>query len=85
MNPNFGHSPTLERHSTGGEVERCIGRHGARWVAGVVLGAAVPPVTLQSATNPEGFPNGRIVGTWFGKYKKRSLPRNSNQAVWEKG
>jgi hypothetical protein len=28
MNPNFGHSPTLERHSTGGEVERCIGRHG---------------------------------------------------------
>jgi hypothetical protein len=56
-----------------------------RWVAGTVLGAAVPPVTLKSATNPEGFPNGRIVGTWFGKYKKRSLPKNSNQAVWEKG
>jgi hypothetical protein len=85
MNLNFGDSPTLVRHSTGGEVERCIGRHGTRWVAAAVLGAAVSPVMLKSATNPEGFPNGRIVGAWFGNYKKRSLPRNSNQAVLEKG
>jgi hypothetical protein len=66
-------------------VERCIGRHGARWVAGAVHGAAVTPVMLKSAPNPEGIPNGRVVGTWFGNHKKRSLPRNTNQAVLEKG
>jgi non-heme chloroperoxidase len=48
---------TLVGHSTGGgEVARYIGRHGTKWVAAVVLMAAVPPIMLQSATNPEGLP-----------------------------
>ena len=48
---------TLVGHSTGGgEVARYIGRHGTRRVAKAVLIAAVPPVMLQSAANPEGLP-----------------------------
>jgi non-heme chloroperoxidase len=48
---------TLVGHSTGGgEVARYIGRHGTKRVAAVVLMAAVPPILLQSATNPEGLP-----------------------------
>ena len=48
---------TLVGHSTGGgEVARYIGRHGTARVAGAVLIAAVPPVMVQSATNPEGLP-----------------------------
>jgi non-heme chloroperoxidase len=44
-------------HSTGGgEVARYIGRHGTRRVARAVLIAAVPPIMLKSATNPEGLP-----------------------------
>jgi len=44
-------------HSTGGgEVARYIGRHGTKRVAKAVLIGAVPPVMLQSATNPEGLP-----------------------------
>jgi hypothetical protein len=46
---------------------------------------AMSLIMLKSATNPEGIPNGPIVGTWFGNYKKRPLPRSSNQAVLEKG
>ena len=44
-------------HSTGGgEVARYIGRHGTKRVAKAVLVAAVPPILLKSATNPEGLP-----------------------------
>ena len=48
---------TLVGHSTGGgEVARYIGRHGTKRVAATVLMAAVPPLMLQSAANPEGLP-----------------------------
>jgi non-heme chloroperoxidase len=48
---------TLVGHSTGGgEVARYIGRHGTKRVAKAVLVAAVPPVMLKSAANPEGLP-----------------------------
>jgi non-heme chloroperoxidase len=48
---------TLVGHSTGGgEVARYIGRHGTQRVARAVLIAAVPPLLLQTAANPEGLP-----------------------------
>src|SRR5262245_62981803 len=48
---------TLVGHSTGGgEVARYIGRYGTGRVARAVLVAAVPPIMLQSADNPEGLP-----------------------------
>ena len=48
---------TLVGHSTGGgEVARYIGRHGTERVAAAVLIAAVPPILVKSATNPEGIP-----------------------------
>jgi non-heme chloroperoxidase len=48
---------TLVGHSTGGgEVARYIGRHGTKRVAAAVLIAAVPPIMLKSASNPEGLP-----------------------------
>jgi non-heme chloroperoxidase len=48
---------TLVGHSTGGgEVARYIGRHGAMRVAAAVLIAAVPPIMVKSAANPEGLP-----------------------------
>ena len=44
-------------HSTGGgEVARYIGRHGTKRVAKAVLISAVPPIMVQSATNPGGLP-----------------------------
>jgi non-heme chloroperoxidase len=44
-------------HSTGGgEVARYIGRHGSARVAKTVLISAVPPIMVQSATNPLGLP-----------------------------
>jgi non-heme chloroperoxidase len=44
-------------HSTGGgEVARYIGRHGTQRVAKAVLIGAVPPLMLQTATNPGGLP-----------------------------
>jgi non-heme chloroperoxidase len=44
-------------HSTGGgEVARYIGRHGSGRVAKTVLISAVPPIMVQSATNPLGLP-----------------------------
>ena len=47
----------LVGHSTGGgEVVRYIGRHGTKRVAKAVLIAAVPPIMLKSAANPEGLP-----------------------------
>src|SRR5499426_3232828 len=48
---------TLVGHSTGGgEVARYIGRHGTKRVAKAVLVAAVPPLMLRTAANPEGLP-----------------------------
>src|SRR5262245_31736338 len=48
---------TLVGHSTGGgEVTRYIGRHGTKRVAKAVLVAAVPPLMLRTAANPEGLP-----------------------------
>jgi non-heme chloroperoxidase len=47
----------LVGHSTGrGEVARYIGRHGTQRVAKAVLIAAVPPLMLKTADNPEGLP-----------------------------
>src|SRR5215813_5968522 len=47
---------TLVGHSTGGgEVTRYIGRHGTERVAAAVLVAAVPPLMVKSAANPEGL------------------------------
>ncbi|MFE7892729.1 alpha/beta fold hydrolase [Streptomyces sp. NPDC057412] len=44
-------------HSTGGgEVARYIARHGAGRVAKAVLIAAVPPLMVQTASNPQGLP-----------------------------
>src|ERR1700756_3424850 len=48
--PPVGHSPG------GGEVARYIGRHGTKRVARAVLIAAVPPLMLKTASNPEGLP-----------------------------
>jgi non-heme chloroperoxidase len=48
---------TLVGHSTGGgEVARYIARHGTKRVAKAVLLAAVPPLMLKTAANPEGLP-----------------------------
>jgi len=48
---------TLVGHSTGGgEVARYIGRHGTKRVAKAVLVAAVAPLMLKTAANPEGLP-----------------------------
>ncbi|HEX7958806.1 MAG TPA: alpha/beta hydrolase [Terriglobales bacterium] len=48
---------TLVGHSTGGgEVARYIGRHGTKRVAAAILIAAVPPIMVKSASNPEGLP-----------------------------
>jgi non-heme chloroperoxidase len=47
---------TVVGHSTGGgEVARYIGRHGTKRVAKAVLIAAVPPLMLKTAANPEGL------------------------------
>jgi non-heme chloroperoxidase len=48
---------TLVGHSTGGgEVVRYIARYGTKRVSKAVLIAAVPPIMLKSAANPEGLP-----------------------------
>jgi non-heme chloroperoxidase len=48
---------TLVGHSTGGgEVARYIGRYGTKRVSKAVLIAAVPPIMLKTAANPEGLP-----------------------------
>ena len=48
---------TVVGHSTGGgEVARYIGRHGTQRVSKAVLIAAVPPIMLKTAANPEGLP-----------------------------
>ena len=64
---------TLIGHSTGGgEVTRYIGRHGSKRVAKVVLIAAVPPIMLKTAANPEGLPMDVFDGLRAGLVKDRS-------------
>ncbi|MDE1996801.1 MAG: alpha/beta hydrolase [Rhizobiaceae bacterium] len=64
---------TLVGHSTGGgEVARYIGRHGTKRVAKAVLIAAVPPIMVKSATNPEGLPIEAFDAIRAGLVKDRS-------------
>jgi non-heme chloroperoxidase len=64
---------TLIGHSTGGgEVARYIGRHGTKRVAAAVLIAAVPPIMVKSAANPEGLPMEVFDGLRSSLYKDRS-------------
>ena len=63
----------LVGHSTGGgEVTRYIGRHGTKRVAKAVLIAAVPPIMLKSAANPEGLPMEVFDNMRSGMMKDRS-------------
>jgi len=64
---------TMMGHSTGGgEVARYIGRYGTKRVAAAVLIAAVPPILLKSATNPDGIPIEVFDGLRSGLAKDRS-------------
>lgn len=64
---------TLVGHSTGGgEVARYIGRYGTKRVARAVLIAAVPPLLLKTAANPEGIPIEVFDGLRAGLAKDRS-------------
>jgi non-heme chloroperoxidase len=60
-------------HSTGGgEVARYIGRHGTGRVAKAVLIGAVPPLMLQTETNPMGLPRSVFDGIRSGVLSDRS-------------
>lgn len=60
-------------HSTGGgEVTRYIGRHGSSRVAKAVLIGAVPPLLVQTETNPEGVPKAVFDGLRSAIAKDRS-------------
>jgi non-heme chloroperoxidase len=64
---------TLVGHSTGGgEVARYIGRYGTKRVAKAVLIAAVPPLMVKTAANPEGVPLEVFDGLRSGLVKDRS-------------
>jgi non-heme chloroperoxidase len=64
---------TLVGHSTGGgEVARYIGRHGTKRVSKAVLIAAVPPLMLKTAANPEGLSIEAFDGIRAGLVKDRS-------------
>jgi non-heme chloroperoxidase len=64
---------TLVGHSTGGgEVARYIGLHGTKRVAKAVLIAAVPPLMVKTAANPEGLPLEVFDGLRSGLLKDRS-------------
>src|SRR5438046_3765887 len=64
---------TVVGHSTGGgEVARYIGRHGTKRVAKAVLIAAIPPLMLRTAANPEGLPIEVFDGLRSGVAKDRS-------------
>ncbi|SFM04587.1 alpha/beta fold hydrolase [Variovorax sp. OV329] len=50
-------SAALVGHSTGGgEIARYVGRHGTGRIDRIVLIAAVPPLMLKTADNPQGSP-----------------------------
>ena len=64
---------TMVGHSTGGgEVARYIGRYGTSRVAKAVLIAAVPPIMVKTAANPEGLPIEVFDGLRAGIAKNRS-------------
>ena len=64
---------TMVGHSTGGgEVARYIGRYGTKRLAKAVLIAAVPPLMLKTAANPEGLPMEVFDGLRSGLLKDRS-------------
>src|SRR5215471_10577151 len=64
---------TLVGHSTGGgEVTRYIARHGTKRVAAAILIAAVPPLMVKTAANPEGLPIEVFDQLRSGLYKDRS-------------
>jgi non-heme chloroperoxidase len=64
---------TVVGHSTGGgEVARYIGRHGTKRVSKAVLIAAVPPIMLKTAANPEGLPMEVFDGIRAGVARDRS-------------
>jgi non-heme chloroperoxidase len=64
---------TLVGHSTGGgEVVRYLGRHGTKRVAKAVLIAAVPPLMLKTAANPEGLPLDVFDSIRAGVFKDRA-------------
>ena len=64
---------TMVGHSTGGgEVARYIGRHGTKRVVKAVLIAAVPPIMLKTAANPEGLPIKLLHGLRAALLKDRS-------------
>ena len=72
----------LVGHSTGGgEVTRYMGRHGTKRVSKAVLVGAIPPIMLQSKTNPDGVPMSAFDGIRAGVagdraqfYRDLSLP-----------
>jgi non-heme chloroperoxidase len=53
-------------------VTRYIGRHGTKRVAAAVLIAAVPPILVKSASNPEGIPIEVFDGLRKGLFNDRS-------------
>jgi len=64
---------TVVGHSTGGGVvARYIGRHGTKRVSKAVLIAAVPPIMLKTAGNPEGLPMEVFDGIRAGLVNDRS-------------
>src|SRR5438477_6525116 len=58
--------------SGGGQVTRYIGQPGTKRVAAAILIAAVPPILVKSATNPEGLPIEVFDGLRSGLAKDRS-------------
>src|SRR3989442_5870529 len=67
------HDAVLVGHSTGGgEVARCIGRHGTARIAKAVLVGAVPPLMLKTAANPGGLPIDTFDGIRAGVLADRS-------------
>ncbi len=56
----------------GGEVARYIGRHGTQRLAKAALIAAVPPLMLKTAANPDGLPIAVFDGIRAGSMADRS-------------
>ena len=56
----------------GGEVARYIGRHGTERVAKAALIAAVPPLMLKTAANPDGLPMEKFDAIRLGSIADRS-------------
>jgi len=64
---------TLVGFSTGGgEVTRYVGRHGTKRVRQMVLVSAVPPLMLQTPSNPQGTPRAVFDGLRAGSIADRS-------------